>query len=130
VDQGQTLFFGSATQPGVPVPGMPSTMNVPRPDEVTLPPPPPPAAGPQGGEPGLNVSCFVGNCDVETPENTVTLQDGEAGYVGAGGGAAQELPEVPAFQAEDPLYTALEYGDQLNVLNESLEGGSFECSVR
>jgi hypothetical protein len=130
VNEGQTLFFGSSTQPGVPVPGMPTPMTVPRPDEVTLPPTPPPPAGPQGGEPGLNVSCFVGNCDVQTPQNTVALENGEAGYVGSGGGPALELPEVPAFQAEDPLYTALEFGDQLNILNESLEGGSFECSVR
>ena len=53
---------------------------------------------------GLYVSCYVGECDVETDENTVALANGEAGYVDVAGGPAAELDDIPAFQAADPAF--------------------------
>lgn len=124
---GQAVFLSNLLTPPVVVPSIP-IMNVPRPDQVPIPETPP-APSSSAPDEGLYVSCFAGNCAVETPQNVVDLQAGEASFVGAAGGAAQELAEIPPFQAEDPLYHALEFGEVLNLLNESIEGGGFECTV-
>ncbi|MEQ8663858.1 MAG: hypothetical protein RLW62_23815, partial [Gammaproteobacteria bacterium] len=81
-------------------------------------------------QPGLYVTCYEGNCAMQTATNEVELGPGESGYVGAGGGGAEELPEVPAFQAEDPVLHAGELGGALNRINESLDGGGLQCTVR
>ncbi len=105
------------------VPAMPFQITQPDPASVPLPPAPPSAPPGQG----LFVSCYVGNCSVQTPANTVDLEAGEAGFVGTG--PAEQLAEVPAFQAEDPVYQALELGSNPDVLDVLLDGGGNACIV-
>lgn len=103
------------------VPAMPFTISQPDPASVPLPPAPPSEAPGQG----LFVSCYVGNCSVQTPANTVELEAGEAGFVGAG--PAEQLAEIPAFLAEDPVYQALELGGSVGALDLLLDGGGNAC---
>jgi hypothetical protein len=77
----------------------------------------------------LYVSCYSGICAVKTDENEIQLEQGEASHVGNQGGPAQQLSEVPPFQAEDPIYHAVEVGGQLDQLNETLNSGGLECTV-
>ena len=130
VEAGETVFLGKAGFAPVPVPGLPMTLGEPRPDTVTLPPAPPPPPSSANPQAGLYVSCYEGNCAVQTEANLVELGPGQAGYVGAAGGAAEELPEVPPFQAEDPVLHAGELGGVLNRFNENLDGGGLQCTVR
>ena len=103
------------------VAAMPFQITQPDPASVPLPPAPP--STPPGQ--GLFVSCYVGNCSVQTPANTVDLEAGEAGFVGTG--PAEQLAEVPAFLAEDPVYQALELGGNTGALDLLLDGGGNAC---
>lgn len=103
------------------VAAMPFPITQPDPASVPLPPAPPSDAPGQG----LFVSCYVGNCSVQTTENTVDLEAGEAGFVGEG--PAEQLNEIPAFQAEDPIYQALEVGGSTDPLDVLLDGGGNAC---
>ena len=103
------------------VAGMPFVITQPDPASVPLPPAPPSDAPGQG----LFVSCYVGNCSVQTPANTVDLEAGEAGFVGEG--PAEQLTEIPAFLAEDPIYQALELGGSVDPLDVLLDGGGNAC---
>lgn len=124
---GNTVFIGDVGLAPIAVPGMPQPLGAPPPNEVPIPTLPPiPAQTPAEG---LYVSCYAGNCNVQTEQNVVDLQAGQASFVG-GDAPAVELPEIPAFQAEDPVYTALEFGELLNVLDGSIDGGDFECTVQ
>jgi hypothetical protein len=129
VDTGETVFLANPGGTPLPVPDLPITIDQPRPNDVEVAEQPPAESSTNPDE-GLYVSCYAGNCAVETPENTVELTPGEAGFVGAGGGPAEELPEVPPFQAEDPVFQAVEIGDALGRLNETLDNGVRECTVR
>ena len=131
IPQGSTVFIGRAGLQPVPVPEMPVPFTELRPDEVELPPPPPPAASSVAPEKGLYLSCFTGNCTIETPENTVELKSGQAGYVGAEGGPGEPLDEVPPFQAGDRIYRAVEAGATLGLPDPAIEDGGLEgCSLR
>ena len=123
VSAGSTVFMGSQDGTPVSVPSLPTPITEPDPSTVT-PPSSPPSEPPSEG---LYVSCYVGNCSVQTSENTVELEAGEASFVG--GGEAEELPEIPAFQAEDSVYEALESGSSLDAVEELLDGGNVECAV-
>jgi len=125
---GDIVFIGKPGMTPVPVPQLPIPMAVPRPDTVPVPSRPPPPPSSTAPEEGLYVSCYTGNCAVETPRNTVELDGGEASFVGAEGGPARALPEVPAFQAEDPVLRSIEVGSALN-LDAGIEVGGFQCSV-
>jgi hypothetical protein len=125
---GQTVFLGNVASTPLAVPAMPVPITVPKPNEITIPDTPPPASS-TAPEEGLYVSCYVGNCAVETPQNVVELEGGEASFVGTEGGPAEQLVEIPPFQAEDQVTRAVEVGDALNLLNESLESGSIKCTV-
>jgi len=124
---GQKVFLANLVAPPIVVPRLPS-IDVPRPGDVPYTEAPPPASS-STPEEGLYVSCFAGNCAVETPQNVVELEAGGASHVAAVGGPAAALPEIPPFQAEDPVYHALEFGEVLNLLDQSIEGGGFECAV-
>lgn len=129
VDAGQTVFLANTGLQPVPVPDLPiDTSNVPAPADIDIPEPPP-AESSTNPQDGLYVSCYAGECAVETPQNTVALKPGDAGFVGVGGGEAAQLEEIPPFQAEDPVLQAVEIGESLNQLNESLGNGASECTV-
>jgi len=122
-DAGNTVLLTERGVQPLSVPGLPQPMTVPDPSTFAAVPEPP-------GEPpseGLYVSCYQGNCSVQTPEKTVDLEAGQAGYVGTGG--AEKLDEIPAFQAEDPIYQAIETGTSLNTLDQLLDGSNIECAV-
>ncbi len=127
VTAGRTVFVGGPGMTPMNVPALPVPMSLPRPDGVQIPSPPPPpqASNPQ---PGLYVSCYAGECAVEAPDNTLALGPGDASYVGPAG-TAEELPEPPAFQAEDPVFQSIEVGSALN-LDANIEVGGFQCSVQ
>jgi hypothetical protein len=127
VQSGQAVFIADTGFAPVPVPGLPRSLGEPRPGDVPLPPPPPSSSNPQQG---LYVSCYAGNCAVQTDDNVVELGPGEAGHVGAGGGPAQALSEVPPFQAEDPVLHALEVGGSLSTFNQQIDSGGPQCTVR
>ncbi len=128
VEEGQTAFLAnSGVQPQF-VPDLPLPMDVPTPNSMDLPDAPP-AASSTDPEDGLYVSCYSGICAVETEQNTVELEQGEASHVGNQGGPAEQLNEVPPFQAEDPIFHAVEVGGQIDQLNESLNSGGVECAV-
>lgn len=128
VEEGQTAFIAtSGFQPQF-VPDLPTPMDVPTPNSMEVPETPP-AASSTDPEDGLYVSCYSGICAVQTDENTVELEQGEASHVGNQGGPAQQLNEVPPFQAEDPIFHAVEIGGQIDQLNDSLKSGGLECTV-
>jgi hypothetical protein len=130
IPEGSTVYIGRAGLDPVLVPEMPVPITELRPDGVQLPPPVPPAASSAAPAKGFYVACHTGNCTMATPENTVELKSGEAGYVGAEGGPAEALPEVPPFQAADRIYRAVEAGAGLAVPDASIEDGGFEgCSL-
>ena len=126
--EGQTALVGAPNTPPVPVPQMPINITQPKPNDVpiTVPPPAPSSSAPGAG---LYVSCYAGNCAVETPVNTVDLKPGEAGFVGGAGGGAEQLKEVPPFMAEDHVYHGVETNQGVNPLG-GFQGGGGECSVR
>lgn len=128
VEEGQTAFLANVGMQPQFVPDLPMPMDVPLPSSMDLPDAPP-AASSTEPEDGLYVSCYSGICAVETQENTVELEQGEASHVGNQGGPAQQLNEVPPFQAEDPIFHAIEVGGQVDQLNESLKSGGVECAV-
>lgn len=123
------VFIGSSGTTPIDVPAMPVPIDVPMPDTIELPPLP--AEDPAAANPGdsLMVSCYAGNCSVQTDENTVDLDAGDAARVGLGGGPAEQLQEIPAFQAEDPIYNAVEQGGELLQLFDTSTGTEGdECS--
>lgn len=131
VEAGQSAFVGGAgmlpqSVPNIPMPPVPT--DLPAPGSLELPdaPPAPSSTEPEGG---LYVSCYSGICAVKTEENEIELGQGEASRVGNQGGPAEQLAEVPPFQAEDPIYHAVEVGGQLEQLNETLNNGGLECTV-
>jgi hypothetical protein len=107
------VFIGSNGMVPQEVANMPVEITVPMPNTIDLPAPPPP--DPNAANPGeaLMVSCYAGNCSVQTDENTVDLEAGGAAKVDLAGGPAQALPEIPAFQAEDPILNAVDAGGEL-----------------
>lgn len=129
VEEGQTMFLGNAGNTPQLVPSLPITITEPTPDSVEVPetPPAPSSTDPQDG---LYVSCYSGICAVQTEDNTIELGEGQASHVGNQGGPATQLTEVPPFQAEDPVFQAVEAGGNVNKLNESLNAGGLECTVR
>jgi len=129
VPTGDTVYIGDTGMVPVPIPNMPMPIDVPQPGDVPVEDQPP-ADSSSNPDNGLYVSCYEGTCAVETPENTVELTPGEAGFVGEGGGPAEQLNEVPPFQAEDPALLAGEMGDALGQYNETLDTGVRECTVR
>ncbi|MEX2482253.1 MAG: FecR family protein [Gammaproteobacteria bacterium] len=130
VEAGQVVFLSDRGFTPVPVPALPMELEAPPPNTVDLPPPPPPPPSSSNPEEGLYVSCYAGTCALETDDNLVELEAGEAGHVSAGGGPAAALEEVPPFQAEDPILQAVDLGDTLSTINESLDGGALQCTVR
>ncbi len=130
VEAGNTIFVGNTgmlpqTIPDLPMP-LPPDMPPPASIEVPETPPAPSSSEPESG---LYVSCYSGICAVKTEQNEIQLGQGEASRVGNQGGPAQQLAEVPPFQAEDPIYHAVEVGGQLEQLNETLNNGGLECTV-
>ncbi len=130
VATGDVVFVADKGFIPLPVAAMPFAIDVPRPNDVDLPPPPPPPASSANPTAGLYVSCYVGDCSVQTDDNVVELSAGEAGYVGADGGAAAPLDEIPPFQAEDRLLQAAEIGQATTQINQILDSGVLECTVR
>ncbi len=130
VEAGQTIFVGDTGMLPQSIPQLPVPIptDMPAPSSIELPdqPPAPSSSEPEGG---LYVSCYSGICAVKTEENEIQLEQGEASHVGNQGGPAQQLSEVPPFQAEDPIYHAVEVGGQLDQLNETLNSGGLECTV-
>ncbi len=128
VEAGQTVFVGNTGMIPAPIPQLPLEMNVPLPSSIEVPeaPPAPTSTNPDNG---LYVSCYSGICAVKTEENEIKLEQGEASHVGNQGGPARQLAEVPPFQAEDPIYHAVEVGAQVQQLNETLKSGGLECTV-
>ncbi|MCP5145319.1 MAG: FecR domain-containing protein [Gammaproteobacteria bacterium] len=129
--EGQSAFLGNAATPWVSVPGIPLPGDVPLPTETPLPPnvtqPPPPPDAPAG----MYVTCNIGNCVVTTDENELSLQAGDASFVGAAGGEVMALDEGPAFLVEDENFQILAAGGSARSLlsDEVSAGGSFECTV-
>jgi hypothetical protein len=124
------VFIGAAGMVPAEVTNMPFEIVVPTPDTVQLPPLPPP--DPNAAAPGnaLMVSCYAGECAVKTDANEVTLGPGMAAKVDLGGGPAQQLAEIPAFQAEDPLLNALEIGgDALEMIDPTTTTEVDECTT-
>lgn len=113
------VFIGSTGMPPVEVPSMPVPIDVPTPDAIDVSALPPDAAPPGDS---LVVACYAGNCSVETPQNTVDLEAGGAARVGLGGGPAEALPEIPAFQAEDPILNAVDAGGAVLELFDTSTG--------
>ncbi len=129
VTAGQTVFLANTGLQPVTVPELPiDTTTIPAPADVDIPEPPP-ADSSTNPQDGLYVSCYAGECAVETPQNTVALKPGDAGFVGAAGFEAAQLDEIPPFQAEDPILQAVEIGQSLNQLIEPLGNGASECTV-
>lgn len=127
-EQGVLMFGGPGLAP-VPVPEFPIPVEIP--PEANLPPPPEPAAPATGAlQDSLVVACYVGNCDVQAGGETTELGAGQAARVGADGGAAETLPEIPAFMPEDPTLRTVEDNSSLNFLDQTLEGGGSECFVQ
>jgi len=116
------VFIGSTGMTPIEVPAMPVPIDVPMPDTVDLPPAPP--VDPNATAPGeaLMVACYAGTCAVETDQNTVELGAGDAARVGLGGGPAEQLPEIPAFQAEDPILNAVDVGGEVLELFDTSTG--------
>ncbi len=133
IPAGSTVFIGAPGADPIPLPAPPVPLVEPRPNEVDVPAEEPPPASSTDPRDGLYVSCYVGNCSVKTDENEVSLEPGEAGFVGGEGGAAEQLDEVPPFQPEDPVLNAvetIETGGALNLLDQTIQGGGAECTVR
>jgi hypothetical protein len=128
VEAGQTVYVGNTGMIPQTVPQLPIPIDVPPPNTFEIPEPPP---APSSTEPesGLYVSCYSGICAVKNEHNEVELHQGESSHVGNQGGAVQQLSEVPPFQAEDPIYHAVEVGGQLDQLKETLNSGGRECTV-
>lgn len=123
------VFIGSTGVTPLEVPTMPVPLDVPMPDTVDIPSAP--AVDPNTAGPGesLVVACYAGNCSVQTDENTVDLEAGDAARVGLGGGPAEQLPEIPAFQAEDPILNAVDTGGEvLELLDTSTGTEGEECT--
>lgn len=129
VDSGQAVFLADTGFAPVPVPGLPVPMDQPQPDAVDLPPAPPPPPSSSNPQDGLYVSCYAGNCAVETDQNVVELSAGQASFVGGDGVPAESLPEVPPFQAEDPVLYAAELGAGYSGFDQSIDGGGMQCTV-
>lgn len=130
VEAGETVFVGNTGMLPQSIPELPIPLppDMPPPGSIEMPEQPP---APSSTEPeaGLYVSCYSGICAVQTEENEIQLEQGQASHVGNQGGPAQQLTEVPPFQAEDPIYHAVEVGGQIDQLNETLNSGGLECTV-
>jgi hypothetical protein len=127
LDAGNSAFLGNTGLEPTAVADLPQPITEPQPNTLDLPEPPP-APSSTAPEDGLYVSCYSGLCAVETPGNTVELEEGEAGFVGEGGGAANPLDEVPPFQADDPVLHAVDTGGAMGDLTDSLNNGGRECA--
>ena len=123
---GVPVFLANLTQPPIQVPALPVVLTAPAPSTVNIPPTPP-APPPMEG---LHVSCYTGNCGVQGTTETVDLAGGEAAFVGLEGQQPVAIGEPQAFQAEDPVLRAVEFGEVVNLLNKSLDGGVLQCNVR
>ncbi|MBI2799788.1 MAG: FecR domain-containing protein [Gammaproteobacteria bacterium] len=132
IEQGQQVFIGTPGMTPQPIQQMPTAfmIDVPKPNEVQLPDPLPPPPSSIAPPEGLIVGCYVGNCSVETKDNKVDLTPGTAGFVGAAGGKAEKLPEIPPFMPQDAVLGAAEGNPAFNNLDHGIEGGGSECSVQ
>lgn len=120
------VFIGSTGMTPVEVPAMPVPIEVPMPNAVDVPPVVEPAAAAPGE--ALMVACYAGNCAVQTDRNTVELGAGDAARVGLGGGPAEQLPEIPAFQAEDVYFQAMgTAGENLNLIDSIISTETEQC---
>ncbi len=115
------VFIGSSGMTPVDIAAMPVPIDVPMPGDVELPAPPAVEPAAEVGE-SLLVACYAGNCSVETDQNTVDLEAGGAARVGLGGGPAEQLAEIPAFQAEDPILNAVDVGGTVLELFDTSTG--------
>jgi hypothetical protein len=120
---GNTVLLNAQGGTPLSVPGLPQPMTVPLPNTVDVPPEVP--ADPPAE--GLYLSCYHGNCSMQAGGESLELDAGEAAYIG--GGPAEQLDEIPPFQAEDPIYQALESGGALGPLDQLLDGGNIGCAV-
>ncbi|MGE3773591.1 MAG: FecR domain-containing protein [Gammaproteobacteria bacterium] len=120
------VFIGSTGMTPIEVPAMPVPIDVPMPDAIDVPPVVEPAAAAPGE--ALMVACYAGNCAVQTDQNTVELGAGDAARVGLGGGPAEQLPEIPAFQAEDVYFQAMgTAGENLNLIDSIISTETEQC---
>ena len=125
VNQGQVVFIPADGSAPVYLDQLPVELGGPRPDEVELD-----HEGlfeteaQDGTPPGLYVSCYQGDCDVDD----VNLGAGEAAYTSADGTVHLRLELIPTFQSEDPWLddrTLNLYNDLLHDISD----GKFECRV-
>ncbi|MFT4583144.1 MAG: hypothetical protein ACI915_003148 [Gammaproteobacteria bacterium] len=123
------LMFGAPGIEPVSMASFPVPMQIP--PEANIPvldiPPVPTSVNPPQG---LIVACYVGNCSMTTDQNTVELEQGEAGFVGTNGGPAEQLPEIPPFMPEDTALGIIESGSSTNFLDDTLDAGGSECFVQ
>ena len=81
-------------------------------------------------EPGLYVSCYTGECDLELEDEVINLGDGEAGFADESGQTQIRLELIPPFQSNDPWLdeqTLLLYNGLLSDIDSS---GEFQCNIQ
>lgn len=129
VEANHTVFLANSGQPPLSVPDLPITLTEPLPNTVDFPPREPPLSS-RNPPDGLYVSCYAGLCALASSAPERALGEDQAAYVEAAGSAAVALPEVPPFQAEDPILRAAQVGSGERELTSALRNGEFECSVQ
>ncbi len=130
VDSGQMFVIAPGLPPQA-LTDLPAIIiDIPTESTVPLPPEPPPPPSSSSPPQGLIVSCYEGNCDVETDEGKVELTAGEASIVNNNGDAPEKLPEIPPFMPEDPALRTVEDTSSLNFLESEIEDGGAECTVQ
>ena len=132
IGDGQAVFLTAPGLPPSPANGLPEPFVEPPPAEV-----PDTQLGAVGnnqqtpGQVGLFVSCYEGNCSVETETNTVELTAGQAAFAGSATENPERLPGIPAFQSEDPFLGALTQDRELSpqLLDNPVKQGEFSCQI-
>ncbi len=130
INAGDTVFLANSLDVPIPIPQMPRTFDAPIPDSLPELP-----SGVEGDtdppEDGLYVSCYSGECDVQTDDTVVNLSDGEAGWVAEGGGGGEKLAGIPDFQADDPILRLVDpaVGEVLNLLDDPGTQDAFSCRI-
>ena len=83
-------------------------------------------------EPGLYVSCYTGECDLELEDEIINLGDGEAAFADESGQNQIRLELIPPFQSNDPWLdeqTLLLYNGLLNDVGD-IGSGEFQCNIQ
>ena len=129
---GQAVFLTTPGTPPQPANGLPLPFSEPPPSDV--PDTQLGAVGnnqPSPSEIGLFVSCYEGNCRVETETGTVDLSAGQAAFAGSVTESPERLPAIPAFQSEDPFLGALTQDRELSphLLDDPVKQGEFSCQI-